>query len=790
MGQTHRGEGGNTMSNLPALPPIDPSAKINSGAFGTLYRDPRNPAHCIKVLKDPMLGEEARSLIRLAEIARWARPSDVEQLVTRFAWPIEIFGDDDAVHGYTMPLAPNSCYFELTVAKRTKRETLQIKFLTDHSYWRSAAVTGPKPNVSYQDRLEIAIDCLDSMEVLHRHGLAYGDISGNNIVARMDARPGVFFFDADSITTVDLRNASPLVSPGWETPEGLDPLAIDRSRFAILVFRLLVEQPNVKPDWETIELLPPNDKKVFGEALVRCYFTGLEDEFMNLAKLMRDVREDARDQRALQAALDNGFARWVLREKAEAKTAQDRRIVTWAEAQLAFEIEVDAAVGLEYRKLLRRNKLMRNEFVLDVRPRIELSKTPSTSEELHQLIYDALFVEITSHFSSAGLGKLETDPWLERAIQHAHYEVGSEPVSYVTRLGEADIKFSWPVLPFVNCAKLTIESGGHRQELTLRRSEAGEAPLRLVKAPNGANCRVVLSLGSESPSGLRIYCPPKDPVNFSIPAIPTPVVPNRNQGGVLGQGAPHGQGAPIFDFVDPVEEERNRLEAIRLTKVKRLKIAATSICAIVVATFLGLFAYNRYTEEVDRSPLWSFVVESQVPKLSLQRDSDGNITAKIRGFILDGDQVAVYSSSDGKNWRAKDLIGLNAPRSSVLVLGPPPDRYVRIRYVKQSLVTQSRATIGAFDDGFSVGPVVVVEGGKVFAQWTGSVNGNRGQIERFNYRVTVVSGGIQRWYEYSTVNERTNDFYLPVGQETREFQVQAVFSNGSVGPWVTAVPQS
>ena len=99
---------------------------------------------------------------------------------------------------------------------------------------------------------------------------------------------------------------------------------------------------------------------------------------MNLAKLMRDVREDVRDQRALQTALDNGFARWVLREKAEAKTAQDRRIVTWAEAQLAFEIEVDAAVGLEYRKLLRRNKLMRNEFVLDVRPRIELSKTHSS----------------------------------------------------------------------------------------------------------------------------------------------------------------------------------------------------------------------------------------------------------------------------------------------------------------------------------------------------------------------------------------------------------------------------
>ena len=94
-----------------------------------------------------------------------------------------------------------------------------------------------------------------------------------------------------------------------------------------------------------------------------------------------------------------------------------------------------------------------------------------------------------------------------------------------------------------------------------------------------------------------------------------------------------------------------------------------------------------------------------------------------------------------------------------------------------------------FDDGFSVRPISVVESGKFFAQWTSSVVGNRGRVERFNYRVGVVSDGIQSWYEYFTYNERTSDFNLSTLQETREIQVQAVFSNGSVGPWVTAVPQ-
>jgi hypothetical protein len=331
---------------------------------------------------------------------------------------------------------------------------------------------------------------------------------------------------------------------------------------------------------------------------------------------------------------------------------------------------------------------------------------------------------------------------------------------------------------------LTIESSGHRQELTLRRSEAGEAPLRLVKAPNGANCRVVLSLGSESPSGLRIYCPPKDPVNFSIPAIPTPVIPNRSQGG------PNGQGAPVFDFVDPVEEERKRLEAIRLKKINRIKVAAASVVVILVLSFGGNFTYHRYFVKPSQSAFWESIVEAQVPKLSMNIDDSWLVNAVVEGTIHEGDQLAIFSSLDGSQWRQVGRIDLNAADSLAISLGAPTDRYMRIRYVREGRITTSKALYGAFDVGFASRPVVVIESGKVFAQWTSSVDGNRGPIDKFNYRVSVVSGGIQSWYEYFTVNERTHDFYLPENQATREFEVQAVFSNGGVGPWITAVPQS
>jgi hypothetical protein len=105
-------------------------------------------------------------------------------------------------------------------------------------------------------------------------------------------------------------------------------------------------------------------------------------------------------------------------------------------------------------------------------------------------------------------------------------------------------------------------------------------------------------------------------------------------------------------------------------------------------------------------------------------------------------------------------------------------------------VTQSRATIGAFDDGFASRPVVVLESDKVFVQWSGSVDGNRGPVTMFNYRTGSWSVGFGSWAQYFTPNERTQPFAISDAQSSRGFQVQAVFSNGSVGPWVTAVLQS
>jgi hypothetical protein len=675
-----------------------------------------------------------------------------------------------------MPLAPDSCFFELTAAKRTRRETLQIKFLTDDGYWRSAAIGSDKPNVGYQDRLEIAIDCLDSIEVLHRHGLAYGDISGNNVVARLDERPGVFFFDADSISPLELRSRNPLVSPGWETPEGLDPISIDRSRFAILVIRLLLEEPNVYPDWDSVGRLPNSGKEQFGESLVRCYFTGLEKDFQDLSRLMREARDDWRDGRAIRAAVDSGFARWLLRERSEARSAEEKRLIALAEAQVGYETLIDEVTGLEYRKLLRRARALNGGFVLDVRPRVELLKAPTTAEDLHQLVYDAMFVEITSHLSVAGLGQLESDPWLERAVQHAHLEVESTKIELTVRPGEADVIFRWPEAPFVNCARLEIEVGGRRQEHFVRRGQGVGAPLRQIKAPTGCSGRVSLCLGSESPSGRIFYSSDIQQARFWVDQVPVPVSTIRPSLSASGNGALD------FEFVDPVEEERRRVEAGRLRRKKRRRIIALSAIAVVVLGVIGKLGFDRF--------LADDAAAAQPVRLEFSLDEEMRLRLTVVGTSTFDDQIAVFGSNDGKSWVLYEFVNNVPLNGSSVVLESPISRYMRARYLDGGRLIGVEAIIGTFPTGFSEAPVIVRDGSTVFARWDPLVSEAHGSLVRFEYEVLLERRGERKWVTFQTQRSRTSEFTVSEDELTPRFRIRAVFSDGFVGPVQEAISES
>ena len=596
-----RGKAG--IVSVEQLPPLNKNLEMGSGKFGVLYSDPRDPLRCIKKLKTPLRGREAESLNRLVDLTRWARPSDVHHLLTRFAWPIEIFGDIREVHAFTMPKAPQSCYFDVTIVsrladrsrpgsftetKKSRRDPLQLKFLIDDSWWQGRQISSRKPEVDIEGRIDIAIDCCDSVFVLHSHGLVYGDISANNVVARRDAFPGAYFFDADSISSVEFRAAEPLVSPGWETPGGLDPMAIDRSRCALVVLRLLTEQPNARPDdhpsmlgsnFVITSLLP---------ILQECYQRGTESSFVELIRTLRSLRSVPHGDEVIDDALRTGYARVVLREQVHARTSSHHILMEQAKTQILFEEQVDQAIGLEHRRLVRRSKVRVGQFKLDVSPRFELLRDLTSDSELMELIYEAQFQEIVNHLVASGLGNLEGHPSILRVVEHAHLEVDLPTPTIFVQPGKAQVEVAWPKEEFANTARLRIQTGNDKQDFVVERQRGDQQISRIVAAPRGADLRVSVVFGTRSKSGTDYFPSFGRTLNSVIPAVPAPQRP--------AVSASPARNMPLIQpdldvvIIDPDAEQREqeRLERERQARVRRrLLIGAGAI----VAAILGVVGY-------------------------------------------------------------------------------------------------------------------------------------------------------------------------------------------------------
>lgn len=548
------------MATIESLPLLDPQTIIGRGGFGELFADPRDNSRCIKVLKTPLTGPSAAGIIRLVNVLKWACPSDALTLTTRFAWPVEVFGAVDAVVGFTMPRSPASTRFSLTAGRRTSEQDLQAKYLMDDGYWRSAAISSPKPDFSTADRIEIFLDLAYSVMVLHRNGLSYGDISSNNIAIRAEETPGVFLFDADSIVPVKERAATPLVSPGWEVADTLDPLEIDRARMALFALRLFVEQPTASATPDALNTLEMSLSSGVAHTVANALDTGGDREFDELLKALRARRDPARARAAFDAAVDSRFAKWVIRESDHATYAADHRLVDEAVNQLLVEQAVASLAGQRRRSKITRDKLARSSFLLDIPPVISLPNPPKTEAALKELVYEAMFEEVASHLVSEGLGTLDSHSWTSRAVQRALVE-GEDPQLQVTHsIGQASVRVWWPVDQFVNVAKLVISYPGGVSENELRRGDADSQMTRELTLPSGGNVQVEVTAGSVSPAGVTVWSDRSVSSDITVAPLPRPDRPV-----VSTLGGASTQSASVATVFDP-EAERQRLLLERLQR--------------------------------------------------------------------------------------------------------------------------------------------------------------------------------------------------------------------------------
>jgi hypothetical protein len=757
-------------------PVLDASSKISHGGFGSIFVDPRDKNTCIKIFNTPLSGESAETLLSLTAIRSWARPSDAELLTSRFAWPIDVFGENGLIHGYSMPLAPQTCYFDLTVVRKETRQPLQLKYLFDGPYWQSAAIRSTKPEASVQDRIEMAIDAVDSVNALHSYGLSYGDVSGNNIVARLADEPGVFFFDVDSIAPTELRSQSPLRSPGWETPEDLGPQEIDRSRLAILIVRLLSEDLNAWPDRDSPSLLEPSSAKVLAKNLGHCYEKGDSRSFQQLTSTLRSLRSSDRSRRAVDAARRSGFARRVVLEAGGARTNDMTQLRATAEEQVQIERALEETRGFERRRMERRLNVVNSSFRLDVLP-ITATLTPlRTLEELRELIFEACFDEIGLQFSTRGLGALENSSIASRAIERALIEVGPENLVVQPGQGEASLSFQWPGSALVNTAELTISIGQDRQRHLLSRSDEGSLFRQVLRVPKGGRGRASLTLCAQSPSGTRVQSPLSMETEFRIPPNPTPVSPRPTP-----QSRPSRVVVPpsAYHLVDLEAEERERLAALayrRRRKRKQLLLAGTStlVLAGTAATFL---LWGRETPE---SPQATIGIDDSIAGI-IARDSVLYIETTTLGIVAD--EAMLYISSNGVKWVWVEKVALQETLTTVDLSNLPANFY-KIEFLSSGEFLSPGYVVSDLYEGLSEVPGLILDENSVRAEWVRANPAPSGQIEKFNYRFSRTSKPelIERVYE--TTIDATPSIYLPAGETGFKLEIQVVYSDDRTGPWI------
>ena len=619
----------------PNFPNVTKNEFVNSGGFASVYRDPGFPDRYLKKLNSPLTGELAQMLERLIDIQQWARPSDRATFLTRFSWPVEGFGVSGNISGFSMPKAPDDAYFSLTTAGRTSQQLLQMKFLMDKNYFNRKAVTSAKPNVSEQDRIEIAIDLHDAIHTVHRHGLVYSDYSGNNLVVRLGITPSIFILDADSITTPELREKHPIKSPTWDVPNGLDPLQSDRALFALWCWRFLIEEYSVYPTINQIHKFHHLQSKSLVNALIETYNSGQEHAFNSLSSELRIIRDNSRDSLAIRRAYESGFARYVIRESAEIKSEIDRETVALAEIHLAKERLIESSIPLRQRILLSRETHTLSHFELDLPPSITSYAAPQSQSELEEMFREARETEIALHFSTGSLTKFEKHPLLDRAIEHGLVEAGIASITSRTAIESAEVQWTWPVSPYVNYALVQIKSPRKTISHEIERKKGKLTEDRKLNLPGGGDVQIDVITGVRSPSGKIVLAPEKLRHSISIEAAPyVPALPKKRQ--LSSRNGADADDASFFDI-----EEQRRLQEIAehaRRKAKKQRIFAGVAAAILLP--LSGFAYFQLTQ---KSPI-DFCRNISLEKIGKCRyDISGQISSASFFNFSGSEYLLVYS---------------------------------------------------------------------------------------------------------------------------------------------------
>lgn len=223
--------------------------KLAAGGEGIVYRIPSRPHLVFKEYKEaqrPTL--DVPALARLVGSLDTMGPADRSRIATRTAWPRHLVVKQGQVLGFLMPAIEPDFYRNYGLRSNPKRVLCDWNQLIYQN-------TGPLPSHMVSDiptpavgeRLSLLRDLATTVQVLHSHDIVVGDMSGKNLLWRLQPAT-VFFIDCDSFRPSGERGAcTHKESPGWVDPAlGGGPTTKDSDiyKLGVAAYRSLWADPS------------------------------------------------------------------------------------------------------------------------------------------------------------------------------------------------------------------------------------------------------------------------------------------------------------------------------------------------------------------------------------------------------------------------------------------------------------------------------------------------------------------------------------------------------------------
>jgi hypothetical protein len=495
------------------LPPL-PSTVFGQGGQSMVYEHPTRPELLVKVFTDgshvrmPRVGPEATHIESLNEFQNGITYSHRAILSRNFSWPVEIYGNKPGViEGIGILRAPDDFWIDVNFTTgKSRKYFLNLGFMTTAFLESRSVASAPFRDVSFEDRVEVSLEYLYSLQVLWELGYRFCDFKEQNFSFTLRGRPRVFIIDAESVSP---PFESEIRSPDWHPYKHPDySMESDRSLAFLLVWRILAKDPGVRPPQQSAHgYLGKLDRHTLS-VLEDGWRSGSQDLIDELVRCLVRYRSDKNIRAGFEWALSTQLATLVLRYAPPNPSRQEAQILEDAREQRLLEDELMALTPRL--RLLRKNRSVpRPGFLFDIPDSVVIGEIDRDAELIRQLALDGEYEEVAQAFkgrdSGDDVGRVAT-----RSIQVAISRLGPPPLRTTTNSsGEVRVQWSWPGTDVVTGARIRLYTpdGAMAQEGYCDRARRNPSLTFSPRAPLPDGSRVVVCYAMHFDDGVTVVCP-------------------------------------------------------------------------------------------------------------------------------------------------------------------------------------------------------------------------------------------------------------------------------------------